>query len=159
MNDQINKEHDIMSATDTVKTFMAALEGNEFEEAASYLADDFLMTGWTPQPLNKAAFLDVMKGLKGGIPGLIFNLHNVSEQDNTVRGTIQVAGYQTDAINLPALSLPPIPQMGRSVSLPTEDVAFHVENNRILSMIVHHVAGGGIQGLLHQLGTDSPILQ
>ncbi len=148
-----------MSAIDAVKSLMNALEANERDTAANYLADRFKATGWTPAPLNKKDFLDVVGGLKEGIPGLIFNLHNVSEEGHTVHGTIQIAGYQTDTFNIPTLSLPPIPQMGRSVSLPTEDVDFTVENELVALMHVQHAEGGGIRGLLHQLGTDSAIIQ
>ena len=148
-----------MSTIDAVKGLMNALEANERETASNYLADQFVATGWTPKPLGKKDFLDVISGLKEGIPGLIFNLHNVDEQGNKVHGTIQLAGYQTDAFNLPTLSLPPIPQMGRSVSLPAEDVDFTVENEQVTRMDIHHVDGGDIHGLLQQLGTDSPIAQ
>ncbi len=148
-----------MSAIDAVKALMNALEANERDTAANYLADHFMATGWTPAPLNKKDFLDVIGGLKEGIPGLIFNLHNVDEVGNTVHGTIQIAGYQTDSFNIPTLSLPPIPQMGRSVSLPAQDVDFTIENELVAFMHIHHVEGGSIRGLLHQLGTDSAIIQ
>ena len=148
-----------MSATDTVKTLMTALEANDLDIAESLLADDFVMDGWTPQILDKQGFLQVIKGLKEGIPGLIFNLHNVQEYDNKVQATWQVIGYQTDSFNIPVLSLPPIPQMGRSISMPTEDVEFTAHNDLITRLLVKPTSGGGIRGLLQQLGTDSTLAQ
>ncbi|HLI88392.1 MAG TPA: nuclear transport factor 2 family protein [Ktedonobacteraceae bacterium] len=141
---------------DTVKSFMSALEGNDFDQAADYLADTFIFSGWTPQPLDKRSFMGLMQGLKSGIPGLIFNLHNVDEQDNKVTGTLQIAGYQTASINLPQLNLPPVPQMGRSVSLPTENVEYTLANDQIVRIDIERVSGGGVAGLLHQLGVDIP---
>ena len=125
-----------MSATDTVKAFMTALEANDRKNAANYLSNDFAFIGWTPRPLNKDDFLTVMGGLKAGIPGLVFNLHDLREESNaivgtmTVHGSIQVVGHQTDAFNLPPLSLPPIPQMDGNVSLPTEQVEYRVDPPR-----------------------------
>lgn len=148
-----------MSTIDTVKTLMTALEANDFDVAEDLLADDFVMDGWTPQILDKKGFFQVIKGLKEGIPGLIFNLHNAQEYDNTVQATWQVVGYQTDTFNIPILSLPPIPQMGRSVSLPTEDVEFTANNDLITRLLVKPSSGGGIRGLLQQLGTDSTLAQ
>ena len=143
---------------DTVKSLMTALEANDLDIAESLLDDNFVMDGWTPQILDKKGFLQVIRGLKEGIPGLIFNLHNIQGEDKAVTGTWQIVGYQTDILNIPVLSLPPIPQMGRSVSLPTEDVEFTTNNNRITRLLVKHSDGGGIRGLLNQLGTDMPIV-
>ena len=157
------KEHPTMSTTDTntdiVKMFMNALEINDQETAANYLTNNFTFSGWTPQPLDKKAFLVLMDGLKTGIPGLIFNLHNVQEEGNRVTGTIQLAGYQTDGFVLPPLGLPPIPQMGRSISLPTEDVEYTLINGQIEKLNVEPITGGGIKGLLSQLGVNVPIVQ
>lgn len=149
-----------MSAADVdaVKNFVTALEDNDYDLAADYLTDDFRFTGWTPDPLDKDGFMGMIQGLKEGIPGLIFNLHNLQELSNSIAGTIQVAGYQTGAFNLPQLSLPPVPQMARSVSLPTEDVEFLMENEHIRQWNVQRVEGGGIKGLLHQLGVEVPMI-
>lgn len=154
-----------MSAIVSVEAFMNALEANDRETAAKYLSNDFFFNGWTPRPLDKNDFLTVMGGLKVGIPGLVFNLHDLDEERNPAHGTmivhgaIQVAGHQTDAFNLPPLSLPPIPQMDGTVSLPTEKVEYLVENNQIVRWSVQRAQGGGIEGLLHQLGVDVPIIQ
>jgi hypothetical protein len=146
--------------TDIVKTFMSALEDNEFEQATSYLTDNFTFSGWTPQELDKSGFMSLIEGLKEGLPGLIFNLHNVQEpEENHVTGTMQIAGYQTDSFILPTLGLPPIPQMARSVSLPTEDVFYQLRNGQIEVMHVQPTPGGGIKGLLQQLGINVPIVQ
>lgn len=146
---------------DIVRNFTTALEGNDFDVAAGYLTDNFLFSGWTPRPLTKANFLSTIQNLKAGIPGLIFNLHNVLEENEgrQVTATWQVAGYQSDSFILPALGTPPIPQMARSVSLPTEDVRYLLENGQINALHVQSTAGGGIVGLLNQLDFDLPIVQ
>ena len=144
---------------DIVKNFMIALDNNEQDQWGDYLADDFTISGWTPKSLTKSDFLNVMAGLKEGLPGLIFNLHNVQEDGDKVLGTWQVVGYQTDSFSLPALGLPPIPQMARSVSLPTEDVTYIVENGHIVLIFVQPNSEGGIKGLLRQLGINVPIIQ
>ncbi len=150
-----------MSATheDTIRTFMTALETNDQDTAANFLKEDFTFSGWTPQPLNKKDFLIIINGLKIGFPGLIFNLHNVDEQEDTVTATMQIAGYQANSFVLPPLGLPPIPQTANSVSLPAEDVKFLLANNQITRMVVKSTPGGGITGLLHQLGIDVGISQ
>lgn len=142
-----------------IRAFMTALEENNKEEFETYLADDFLFSGWTPRPLHRTGFLDLIGGLKAGIPGLIFNLHNVNVPDtSTVTGTWKIAGYQSDSFIIPALGLPPIPQMAASISMPTEDVEYKLARDKIVNITVAHTVGGGIKGLLHQLGVDIPLV-
>jgi hypothetical protein len=70
-----------------------------------------------------------------------------------------MTGTQTDGFILPPLGLPPIPQMARTVSLPEEHWNYTLQNGKIAQITVQRVPGGGIQGLLHQLGIDMPIIQ
>ncbi|HYL44643.1 MAG TPA: nuclear transport factor 2 family protein [Ktedonobacteraceae bacterium] len=154
-----------MNALDTVRTFMLALEARDFAKASTYLAEDFIFSGWTPQPLDREQFITVMSGLKAGIPNLTYHFHtehkgrDLLELDTQVRGAVQITGNQTDSFILPPLGLPPIPQMARAVSLPEEHWNYTVQKDQIAQISVERVAGGGIQGLLQQLGIDAPIIQ
>jgi hypothetical protein len=153
-----------MTITEMVQAFMTALEVKDSDRAASYLSDDFIFSGFTPQPLDKSQFLKVMAELKSGMPNLVFHLHDVhevQEKEQTVRveATTQITGTQTAGFILPPLSLPPIPQLGESVSLPEEHWRYVIRDNKITRIIVDRVPGGGIGGLLHQLGVDVPIIQ
>ncbi|MFL5656474.1 MAG: nuclear transport factor 2 family protein [Ktedonobacteraceae bacterium] len=153
-----------MSSVDIAKDFMIALESKDYDTAASYLSDDFVFSGWTPQPLDKDQFITVMGELKAGIPNLSYHFHTVRDvrdlvQESNVKAAIQMTGTQTDSFILPPLGLPPIPQMARSVSLPEEHWDYTLQNGKIVKITVQRVPGGGIQGLLHQLGIDMPIIQ
>ena len=153
-----------MSSVDIVNDFMVALESKDFDTAASYLSDDFVFSGWTPQPLDKDQFMTVMRELKAGIPNLSYHFHTVRDvqdlvQESNVKAAIQMTGTQTDSFILPPLGLPPIPQMARSVSLPEEHWDYTLQNGKIVKITVQRVPGGGIQGLLRQLGIELPIIQ
>lgn len=148
------------SNSDIVKNLMNALEANDKEVAANYLADTFIASGWTPQSVNKNAFLNIITEIKEGIPGLIFNLHNVQEtNERTVTATMQIAGYQSDSFIIPELGTPPIPQTASSVNMPPEDVRYTLEHGLVTSMYVQPREGGGIRGLLRQLGIELIIAQ
>ena len=153
-----------MSSVDIVRDFMIALESKDFDTAASYLSDDFVFSGWTPQPLDKDQFITVMEQLKAGIPNLSYHFHTVRDvqdlvQESNVKAAIQMTGTQTDSFILPPLGLPPIPQMARSVSLPEEHWDYTLQNGKIVKITVQRVPGGGIQGLLRQLGIELPSIQ
>ncbi|HTI14490.1 MAG TPA: nuclear transport factor 2 family protein [Dictyobacter sp.] len=142
-----------------VRNCISAIDDNNLNAVESYLSDTFTFQGWTPRPLDRAGFLDLLRGIKEGIPRLNFHLHNIQEQGDEITGSIQVTGYQSDSFIIPSLGIPPIPQMATSVLLPTEDVTFQVQYGKLTSMNVQSVRGGDLQGLLHQLGVDVIIVQ
>jgi hypothetical protein len=149
-----------MTTEDIVRNFATAIDDNDLESAANYLAPTFIFRGWTPKPLNKPGFLSLIGSIKEGIPGLALNLHNILVQDDqTITGTIQITGYQSDSFIIPVLGTPPIPQTASSVSMPTENVTFRLANEAITAFEVEHVVDGGVQGLIRQLGIDLPIVQ
>src|SRR5207249_9592793 len=83
------------------------------------------------------------------------------DMNNTVKATVQVTGHQTEGFILQPLGLPPVPQMDATVSLPEEHWNYTLkdDNTKIARIAVERVPGSGIQGLLHQLGFDVPIIQ
>lgn len=56
------------------------------------------------------------------------------------------------------LGLPPIPETNKSVSLPKEHWEYVIKDNTIATIRVEQVAGGGIAGILQQLGVDIPVV-
>lgn len=151
-------------ATEIVTAFMGAMETKEYGRAAGYLADTMLFYGFTPKPLPRDQFMMVMSGLTAGFPDLSYNFRNVQEVDVTIEGTrvtgsVRLTGTQTDSFILPPLGLAPIPQTAGSISLPEETWEFLLREGKIASIQVDHVPGGGIEGLLNQLGISDPIIQ
>lgn len=151
-------------ATEIVNDFMEALAAKEFTRAANYLADSMILSGFTPAPLTKNHLILVVSGLAEGFPNLAYNFHATEESADTaegsqVRGTVQLTGSQANSFELPPLGIGPIPQMARSVSLPQETWEFRVKNNLIAAIQVDRKPGGGIEGLLNQLGIHDPIVQ
>ena len=147
------------AATETVQAFMLAVEEAQFDRAKGYLADTFTFSGWTPGPLYRDDFITLISNLKFAMPGLLYNFRgsrelDEKEQDSQEVGTVQITGEQENSLNLPPLSLPPIPQMAQTVSLPPTRWYFTLQDNLISLINVEHVPGGDFYALLKQLGTD-----
>lgn len=152
-----------MDPVEIVNEFMRALQIQEYEKAASYLTNDFLFSGWTPQPLNASQMMDIMGGLKAGFPDLSYHfeaVHSTAEKTpGAVEGTVQVTGNQSAGFILSAIGMPPIPEMAAHISLPQEHWVFTLENGKITRLTSRRVPGGGIEGLLNQMGISLPIIQ
>lgn len=152
------------SATEIVNTFMQALEAKDYEKAGGYISDTFYFGGFTPQPLTKGQFLDVMSRLAVGFPNLLYHFRVVHEDTTTeegtlVKGTVRITGTHTDSFTLPALGLAPIPETARSVTLPETTWAFRIRDNAIARIDADRVPGGDMEGLLNQIGISDPIIQ
>ena len=152
------------TAKDIVTAFMLALERKDFNGAASLLSDAFYFIGSTPKPLNKDQFIKFFQELSAGIPNLSFHVHNIhdveeNEEGNRVVATIQITGHQENEIDLYMLSLPIIPELDKTISLPEEHWEYEVGSNIIEVINVEHEPEGGITELLHQLGVDAWVIQ
>jgi len=145
-----------MNGIDVLKTFIEAIETQNFDEARQRLSGNFIMKGWTLQPLNKYQFLDLIVALKKSMPELAFHIQNIQEdyqlaQSDRVEVDMQVTGEQTSGFHLPPCDMPPRTEESRMVSLPREHVSFTIMGDTIESMIVAPVLGGGVEGIVTQL--------
>jgi hypothetical protein len=146
-----------VSAVKTVKTFMTALQSGDLELAASLMSDDFLLGGLTPTPLTKPEFLTLQSELLAAMPDFSFNLSDVQKVDDEVQALIRITGTHTGDLSLPIYGLQAVAATGLAVALPQVGTAFQVEHHRIVGMRVESVTGGGLTGLLQQIGAELPL--
>ena len=94
-----------MSRTAIISAFSAALEVRDFEQAATYLADNFTLSGPTPQPVGKHEFLAIQSAFQRAFPDWKFNLHEAEEQGDIVTGAVQITGTHTEDLVLAGIQL------------------------------------------------------
>ena len=148
-----------MSKVDTVKAFSEALEARDFNRAASYLADDFVFTGPVPQPIGKQEFLAIQSAFEDAFQDWSFNSHDEVEQGDTVVAAVQITGTHTRDLVLPMPGMPRIPATGKRVSTPVEHITFTFKGDKIASLTSDNVPGGGVPGVLAQIGVPLPPMQ
>ena len=141
-----------MDRIETVKAFAAALEARDFEKSASYLSDDFVLSGPVPQPLGKQEFIAVQSAFQNAFPDWLFNSHNEVEQGDTVTATVATTGTHTRELVVPMPVMPPIPPTGKKIALPEEHMTFTFKGDKIASLASDNVPGGGVLGVLAQIG-------
>ena len=146
-----------MNATEIVKTFVTALQSGDMETATAHMSDDFICSGWTPQPLDKEQFLAMQSALLNAMPDYSYNLSEVSKVQNekhVVEAFIQITGTHTNELTLPMLGMPPIPATGLAVTLPQVKTKYLIEDSKVAQMSIGTVPGGGLAGLLQQVGSE-----
>jgi predicted ester cyclase len=150
------EEQTTMNKIDTVKAFSEALDARDFNKAASYLADDFVFAGPVPQPISKQAFIAVQSAFENAFQGWSFNSHDEVEQGEKVVAAVQITGTHTRDLVLPMPGMPRIPATGKRVSLPVEHITFTFKGDKIASLTSDNVPGGGVAGVLAQIGVPLP---
>jgi hypothetical protein len=155
-NGLLLKEINGMSSTDIVKAGLAAIEANDFKKLDGMLADDMVFAGPVPQPVGKHEFVGLQSLLLVAMPNWNFNAKDFKENDDVVTVTLQVPGPHTGELSLPMPGLPKVPATGKKVSLPAEPSTFTIKNGKIARLDVAPTPGGGVPGILSQLGVPMP---
>ena len=145
-----------MNAIDVVKTGLAASEAGHTSKFASMLTDDMVFAGPVPEPVGKREFVGLMSALVAAMPDWKFNATEYKQNGNQVTVTLQITGTQTGELNLPMPGFPKLPPTGKHVSLPKEPTTFTVKDDKISRLESTNVPGGGVAGVLGQLGVPMP---
>ncbi|NJN67900.1 MAG: ester cyclase [Chloroflexaceae bacterium] len=146
-----------MSIADVVRAYHRGIEQGDWGLVDECLADSFVFSGPTVQPLNKRALISSMKALWAAFPDIGFNLRIVQEQANQVKGVVNITGTHTGTL------IPPFPDRfmtvaptGKKISLVDEPCTYLLEGNQIIRQEVEPRRDGGWPGIFRQLGLEYP---
>lgn len=151
----LEKGTDAMNVAATVQMVVEAIESHDIQTLNTLVADDFDF----PLPggiarLRKNDFIGLMGTLVQALPDFTFNVRQVEVQGDKVRVTTRWTGTQQGPLTLPGLS--PFPPTGRSIALPETIDEYTVRDDKLAALWIEDVPGGGVPGLLAQLGVISP---
>lgn len=145
-----------MNQTETVAALLSAVEREEWAEAASYLTSDFTFSGAVPQPISGEEWLGIHKAFAAAYSNFRVNYQPGAESGQQVHCTVQLTGKHTRDLRLPIPGMPVIPATGKQVSLPREPVTYTFRDGKVADQHVEQVDGGGLPGMLQQLGVALP---
>ena len=145
-----------MNEIDLVKSALASCETGQVSKLASFLTDDMVFAGPVPQPVGKKEFVGLMTAMVAGMPDWKFNATDFKQNGNQVMVTFQITGTQTGELNLPMPGFQKLPPTRKHVSLPKEPSVFTLKDNKISRLEASVIPGGGVMGVLAQLGVPVP---
>jgi predicted ester cyclase len=148
-----------MNAIETVQATLAAIEACDWERARSYLTDDFTFGGAVPELVGPDVWLGVHRSFAAAMPDFSFNARGLHDENGNVAGQFQLTGTQTRELALPMPGFAPIPPTGKRVSLPAENFTAAMRGAKLAALTVVEGPGGGLAGILAQLGVTIPAHQ
>lgn len=145
-----------MNAVETTTKLFELIESGETGAAADLLSGDFTFAGPVPDPIDAAGWLGLHDRMNAAFPDFSFNLRDVQQVGDTAQATLQLSGTHNSELDLSAIDLPNVPTTGKSFELPPESATVTIEGEKITSVRVAKVEGGGVMGILSQLGVEAP---
>lgn len=144
-----------MNDKEIVKEFHHAIEQGDLEQVRDLLDDEFVFDHGTMEGnMGRGMYLDAVAALQRGIPDLRFNLSDL-QGEGTVTGTAQLTGTHTDTLDLSVIDGPQVEATGITFEGPEEPAKWQIRNGKVAHHSVDAVPGGGIGGILEQLGVES----
>lgn len=145
-----------MSDVEVAQQLFAYIEANDLESAAAMLTDDFTFSGPVPEPVSGQQWLGLHAKLNEAFPDFSFNLDNVHQHGDVVHVTAHLSGTQENTLDLSPMGLPTVPPTGTHIQLPAEEMNVSVVDGMVQAVYGDPVAGGGLAGMLAQLGVEPP---
>ena len=142
-----------MSAKEIFKLYTAALDRGDLDAMAALVHADFRLEGAGLDGIGKPEFMAAMKAQLDAFPDYSENPSDITEDGDVVRFVAHVRGTQRGTLALPGMIA--IPPTGRQIQLPPEPGWVKVSDGQLLVYHVEAVKGGGIGGILSQLGVGS----
>ena len=141
-----------MSSIETAKRFAALAEAKDLNGLQAILTDDFTAKGSTIK-LNKQQLVGYLKVLFTAFPDYCFGMTNFEEKGDSVYCDSYENGTHQGILDLNPFGLPvTLPPTGKAFTLPKSRFTFRVENNKITYFNEEVTTGGGLEGILAQLG-------
>jgi len=141
-----------MSKLEIAKKFADLLESKDVQGLQVLLADQFIAKG-AARELNKPQALQYLEIFFSAFPDHTFNFTDFHEQEGVIHCIGEEVGSHTGILDLKPLGIPvKLPPTGRSFKLPKTTYTFRVEGNLVRFYGEEAVEGGGLAGILAQLG-------
>jgi hypothetical protein len=145
-----------MSSLEVAKKFIDLLESKDIKGLQASLADDFKAKGGTLE-LPKQQALGYLQIFFTAFPDHHFGFTDFEEKEGVIYSTGQETGTHTGVLDLKpfgmSVSLPPT---GKSFKLPKSVFTFRVAGDQVTYFSEEAVKGGGLAGILDQLGVNLP---
>jgi len=137
---------------ETAKRAADLLESRDLKGLQALLADDFRAKGATVE-LTKQQTLGYLQMFFAAFPDNRFNFADFEDKEGEIYCIGQETGTHTGLLDLKPFGMPlSLPPTGKSFQLPKAIYIFRMAGDQVISYSEEAVKGGGLAGILEQLG-------
>jgi len=145
-----------MSNLEVVKRFTDFLESRDVQGLQAIMEDDFRAKGGTRE-LTKQQALGYLLMFFTAFPDQSFGFADFEEKGDLIYCTGQEMGTHLGVLDLKPFGIPvSLPPTGKSFKLPKSVYTFRVAGDKVTFYGEEATQGGGLAGILEQLGVKLP---
>ena len=146
-----------MSTAELAKKVFRLIEAKDTAGAAELLSSDFKFSGPVSEPIGGQEWMSLHDKLNAAFPDFSFNVREDSEEEGDVAHIkVQLSGTHEAELDLSPMGLPSVPSTGKSMRLPEEVLDVTVVDGKVSAVHGEPIEGGGLMGILAQLGVELP---
>ncbi len=150
-----------MNPREIVQALVDSVQRGDFEKAQSFLSTNYQFSGPLPKPINGETWMAINRNLKKAFPNLDYHFHldGVDGLDGSViRMSSELKGTHRGTLDLSPLGLGASSATDKSVATPREHGRVTIKGDKVVSWVVDRIEGGGLMGILGQLGLTVPTM-
>jgi len=148
-----------MNPREIVQALLDSVQRGDFQKANFLVSKDCQFSGPVPELLQREAWMGMNKNLKKACPNLDYHFH-VDRVDglngHLVKISAELTGTQSAVLDLGPVGLGVSPATDKSFATPREQGRVTIRDSKVASWVVEPVEGGGLMGILSQLGLTVP---
>jgi hypothetical protein len=150
-----------MNPREIVQALLDSVQRGDFEKAKFLVSNDCQFSGPVPELIKREAWMGINKNLKKAFPNLDYHFHldRVDGLDgNVVTISAELKGTHSGALDLSPVGLGVTPATNKSFATPREHGKVTIKGDKVASWVVDRIEGGGLMGILGQLGIAVPTM-
>jgi len=148
-----------MNPREIVQALLDSVQRGDFQKAKFLVSNDCQFSGPVPEPIKCEAWMEINKNLKKACPNLDYHFH-VDRVDglsgHLVKISAELKGTQSGVLDLSPVGLGVTPATDKSFATPREHIKVIIKDSKVASWVVEPIEGGGLMGILSQLGLAVP---
>ena len=145
-----------MSATAVVNNFIEAVNLGNIGAAADLLADDFVFSGSTSNPIGKQPFVGITRSNAVAFPDWTFHPGEFQESGNVVTVSLRISGTHSGDWDLSALGMGVKLATNKTFDLTPEEGKWTVKDGKITAFASKPSPTNGLPGILSALRFNPP---
>ena len=147
-----------MNQREIVQTLLDSVQRGDFQKAKSLLSNDYQFSGPVPEPINAETWMEINKSLKKAFPDLDYRFHVDSVDGDVAKISAELKGTHSGVLDLSPVGLGVTPATNKTFATPREHGKVTFKGDKVVSWIVDKIEGGGLMGILTQLGIAVPTM-
>jgi hypothetical protein len=150
-----------MNPREIVQALLDSVQRGDFQKARFLVSKDCQFSGPVPELIKREAWIGIYKNLKKACPNLDYHFH-VDRVDGLDGGVVKISaelkGTQSGVLDLSPVGLGVTPATNKSFATPREHGKVTCKGDKVVSWTVDKIEGGGLMGILGQLGIAVPTM-